>query len=128
MTLSPRTLVSVSAVVLGGLIALVAAAAMTAAGPTVRIGTAPGEAFAYVPTEVRVAAAGEVVIEFHNDSTVDHNLTFTGPLEGSTRTIVAPGEVERFAVRPPGPASYAFVCTIHEGMVGRLVIEAGSAG
>jgi plastocyanin len=115
-------------IVVATALALGAAVAAMPREVTVEIATATGETLAFVPTEVRVRSTGRVIIEFHNVSAVEHNLTFTGGLAGSTRTIVGPGSTERLILEPPAPGSYRFVCTIHEGMAGVLVVEAATAG
>ena len=43
-------------------------------------------------------------------------------MTAATRTIVEPGGSDLLSVVPPGPGAYAFVCTIHEGMAGRLLV------
>jgi plastocyanin len=57
-----------------------------------------------------------------------HNLTFTAGLEGGTQTIVKPGTSDQLLLAPPPPGAYPFVCTIHDGMAGRLIVQAASAG
>lgn len=113
----------VTGVVLAAAVALGAAAGASPSAVTLRVATAEGTVLAYDPPELRVSGAVTVVVEFQNDSSLEHNLTFTGGVTAATRTIVGPGEGERLVVRPPGPGSYRFVCTIHDGMSGRLVVE-----
>jgi plastocyanin len=64
------------------------------------------------------------MVNFRNVSTVAHNLTFTDGLTAATRTIVDPGVVEQLHIIPPRPGTYPFVCTIHAGMTGQLVVAA----
>jgi plastocyanin len=120
-------LVVAAMVVLGGV--LVAAALATRPGWPARltVATAGGTALAFEPSEVVVEAGRAVEIVFQNRSTLQHNLTFTGQLEGATRTIVDPGMGEVVVVRPPGPGVYPFVCTVHPGMAGQLVVRDASA-
>lgn len=130
-TARPRARVRRSTVIWLGLAAAVAVGAVAAASPsavTLRVAIATGPVLAYDPAELRVSGATTVVIAFENDSQLEHNLTFTGPIAAATRTIVGPGERERLVVRLPGPGTYRFVCTIHDGMAGRLVVEPGSGG
>jgi len=119
---------TVAWLVLAAVVALGAVAGASPAAVTLRVTPGSGTALAYDPAELRVGAAATVVIEFQNDSRLDHNLTFTGGITAATRTIVGPGEGERLVIRPPGPGTYRFVCTIHDGMSGRLVVEPESGG
>lgn len=90
----------------------------------VTITTAPGETLGFQPAEMTIRAAGPVEIMFRNGSSLDHNLVFTDGLTAATRTIVKPGTTDRLQLAPPSPGAYRFVCTIHEGMAGTLVVEA----
>jgi len=89
----------------------------------ITITTAPGERLAFEPAETRLAEAGPVEITFRNGSSLSHNLTFIGGVNGSTQTIVQQGTTDRLLVVLPTPGAYPFVCTIHEGMSGRLVVQ-----
>ena len=62
---------------------------------------------------------------FENRSSVPHNLTFQGPINVATSTIVGPGTSETLKLKAPDAGEYAFVCTLHPGMGGTLVVEAG---
>ena len=68
------------------------------------------------------AAGIKFSLLFQNVSTLPHNLTFS-TLEARTATIVAPGSSEAIEVTVPGPGAYAFVCTIHPGMDGMLMVH-----
>lgn len=96
------------------------------AGPpgavAVSIATAPGETLAFVPAETTVVA-GPVAVSFRNRSSLTHNLVFTGLVSASTRTIVEPGAGDELLIEPPRPGSYPFVCTIHDGMAGVLIVQ-----
>jgi hypothetical protein len=48
---------------------------------------------------------------------------FTVGLAAATRTIVEPGTSDELLLRPPGPGAYPFVCTIHDGMAGTLIVR-----
>ena len=88
----------------------------------VTIASAPGEALAFEPAQVTVDAVGPVEVTFQNVSDLPHNLTFTGALSAGTRTIVSPGTTDVLSLATPVPGSYTFVCTIHEGMTGTLIV------
>jgi plastocyanin len=89
----------------------------------VSIATAPGETLAFVPAETTVWAAGPIAMTFRNGSSLSHNLVFTVGLTAATRTIVEPGSSDELLLRPPGSGAYPFVCTIHDGMAGTLIVR-----
>jgi plastocyanin len=92
------------------------------------ITTAPGERLAFEPAEPTVRAAGPIALTFRNASSLPHNMTFTDGLTAATQTIVKPGTSDRVMVVPPAPGAYPFVCTIHDGMAGTLIVEPTTAG
>ena len=97
-----------------------------AAGETVEItvGTDTGSANEFVPTEVSVPAGATVVLTFVNESeSVPHNLTFGDPIDAATATTVPPGESETIEFTAPEAGEYTFVCTLHPGMEGVLIVE-----
>jgi len=96
---------------------------MPSAAISVTITSAPGETLAFEPAEVTVPAARPVALTFRNGSSLSHNLVFTAGSASATRAIVEPGASDQllFVAAPPG--TYPFVCTIHEGMVGALIVE-----
>jgi glucose/arabinose dehydrogenase/plastocyanin len=96
-------------------------------GDTVEItvGTDTGAELKFEPAEISVPAGAEVRLTFENRSTVPHNLTFQGPPNVATATIVAAGSSETLEFTAPDAGEYAFVCTLHPGMGGTLVVEAG---
>ena len=89
------------------------------------MGTDTGAELKFDPAEVTVQAGADVRLTFENRSTVPHNLTFQGPINVATSTIVAPGTSETLEFKAPDAGEYAFVCTLHPGMGGTLVVEAG---
>ena len=95
----------------------------------VTVTSALGETTAFAPAETVVQGAGPISLTFHNASSLAHNLTFTDGVSAATRTIVEPGTSDHVALAPLRPGAYRFVCTIHDGMAGTLVVEAtGYAG
>ena len=88
----------------------------------VRVGTDPGAEMRYLPDSVGVAANTPLTILFENKGATPHNLTFE---DGSARskTIVDPGELDMVRVVGRAPGEYAFVCTIHPEMRGRLIVS-----
>ena len=85
--------------------------------------TSPGETLSFQPTQVIIQAPGPSAITFQNASSLPHNLTFTTGLTAATRTIVEPGGSDQVTLTPLAPGAYRFVCTIHEGMAGTLVVR-----
>jgi plastocyanin len=92
---------------------------------SVTITSAPGETLAFERAETTVRASGPITVMFRNASSLSHNLVFTAGVTGATRTIVEPGTSDQVLLRPPGPGTYPFACTIHEGMTGTLVVIDG---
>ena len=92
----------------------------------VTITTAPGDMLAFDPAEPSVGAPGPIALTFRNGSSLPHNLTFTGGSSAATRSIVDPGTSDRLLLALSSGA-YRFVCTIHDGMAGTLIVQpAGS--
>ena len=88
----------------------------------VTITTATGETTAYDPAETAVRAVGPIAITFRNRSSLAHNLVFTAGPTAATRTIVEPGASDELVIPPLATGTYPFVCTIHDGMSGKLVV------
>ncbi len=93
-------------------------------GVRIAVATAPGETLAFDPVQVEIGSVAPVTMTFRNRSSVAHNLTFTDGLSVATRTIVEPGWDEVLHIIPPAAGTYPFVCTIHAGMTGKLVVTA----
>ncbi|HEV8697804.1 MAG TPA: cupredoxin domain-containing protein [Candidatus Limnocylindrales bacterium] len=114
----------VQAVLLAGCVAARATPIATPPAPvSVAISSAPGETLAFEPAESTVRAAGPITLTFQNRSSLPHNMTFTAGLKAATQTIVKPGSSDQLLLGPPGPGAYPFVCTIHDGMAGTLIVE-----
>lgn len=118
----------VAALLLAGCVGTPPTPSVTPAAATeVTIRTAPGDRLAFEPAEATVRATGPIMLTFHNGSSQPHNMTFTAGVEAGTRTIVRPGTSDHILLAPPPPGAYPFVCTIHEGMGGKLIVEPASA-
>ena len=89
------------------------------------VGTDTGAELKFDPAEVSVQAGADVRLTFENRSTVPHNLTFQGPPSVATATVVAAGASETLEFKAPDAGEYPFVCTLHPGMGGTLVVQAG---
>ena len=94
----------------------------SAAAADVVVETAPGADLRFMPDAPMVASMTSFSLLFRNTSSVAHNLTFSN-LDARTETIVQPGAVEAIPVTVPGPGAYPFVCTIHPGMAGTLMVH-----
>jgi plastocyanin len=105
----------------------------TASGPTsgepsgetveITVGTDSGADLKFDPAELTVKAGADVRVTFENRASVPHNLTFQAPINVATSTVVAPGTSETVQFKAPAAGEYPFVCTIHPGMGGKLIVE-----
>ena len=112
----------------GGEPAASASAGGSASAETVEItvGTDTGAELVFDPVSVAVPAGAHVVLTFENRGTVPHNLTFSEGPDAKTSNVVQPGASETIEFDAPSEAGeYKFVCTLHPGMEGTLVVEAG---
>lgn len=94
-------------------------------GETVEItvGTDTGAELKFDPAELTVKAGADVRVTFENRASVPHNLTFQAPINVATSTVVAPGTSETVQFKAPAAGEYPFVCTLHPGMGGKLIVE-----
>ena|SRR5437870_1837678 len=93
----------------------------------ITVGTDTGAELKFDPAEMTVQAGADVRVTFENRASVPHNLTFEAPINVASSTVVAPGTSEAVRFKAPAAGEYRFVCTIHPGMGGKLIVEAGSA-
>lgn len=95
------------------------------AGATLQVAADPGGSFAYDKKSL-TAKAGDVTIEFTNDSQVPHNVTIEqGETEaGATDTIQGSKTSKSFTLKA---GTYSFYCSVdgHEaaGMKGTLTVQ-----
>jgi plastocyanin len=87
------------------------------------VGSAPGDALAFLPDAIGAPAGTNIRITFRNESSQPHNLTFPAPLSAASMTIVEPGMSDVIQLLTPAAGSYRFVCTIHVGMSGTLTVN-----
>jgi plastocyanin len=90
----------------------------------VAVEAAPGGARAFEPRTIVVPAGALVHLIFRNGSSEIHNLAFPEMTELRTRTLISPGESDALTFQAPGPGIHPFVCTVHPGMTGTLVVTA----
>jgi plastocyanin len=97
-----------------------------AVGDTIQvtIATDTGVDLTFDPAELSVPPGADVQVAFENRSQVPHNLTFEAPISVASSAVVAPAVTETLRFTAPGPGRYAFVCTIHSGMAGALIVAA----
>jgi len=95
-------------------------------GETVEItvGTDTGAELKFDPAQVTIQAGTTVRVTFENRSSMPHNLTFQAPINVATATVVEPGSSETVEFKAPDPGEHAFVCTLHPGMAGTLIVTA----
>jgi plastocyanin len=91
----------------------------------ITVGTDTDADLKFDPAELTVKAGADVRVTFENRASVPHNLTFQAPINVATSTVVAPGTSETVQFKAPAAGEYPFVCTIHAGMGGKLIVEAG---
>jgi plastocyanin len=90
-------------------------------GDTCPAGTVCMRAASFNPTSLTVA--NNTTVTFSNNSNVDHNVVFDPPLPAATANIglISYGSV---ATRTFGTVgTYTFHCTIHNGMIGQVVVQ-----
>lgn len=92
----------------------------------ITVGTDEGSELLFDPTEISVPAGATVRLTFTNESTLPHNLTFEDPINAATETSVDPGQSETIEFTAPEAGEYPYVCTLHPGMEGTLIVEAAS--
>ncbi|HYI21267.1 MAG TPA: cupredoxin domain-containing protein [Candidatus Limnocylindrales bacterium] len=79
--------------------------------------------FAFVPDPLVLAPASAVALTFINASSEPHNLVLLAPIDRRTGYAVEPGDSRVIEFNAPAVGTYRFVCTIHEGMNGTLLVE-----
>jgi plastocyanin len=90
----------------------------------ISVATDAGGALAFDPSQISVPAGAMVRLTFTNKATLPHNLTFGEPIKVATATVVDPGASQTIEFRAPGEGKYTFVCTLHPGMKGDLLVAA----
>jgi glucose/arabinose dehydrogenase/plastocyanin len=85
--------------------------------------TDTGGALTFDPGEITVPAGATVRLTFSNEATVPHNLTFEDPISAATDTVIDPGDSQTIEFIAPEAGEYTFVCTLHPGMEGTLIVE-----
>jgi plastocyanin len=94
-------------------------------GQTLQLAADPSGAIAYDKTDLE-ANAGQVTIDFTNDSSLQHDVTLDGPgvEDESTDTISGGSTSKTFDLQP---GTYTFYCSVDghrdAGMEGKLVVK-----
>ena len=109
----------------GGVAALVAGAARSAADGAPRRIPVVARKFVFIPNEISVRQGEPVVLEF---TAPEVAMGFYAPALG-LRTLIVPGEVAKVAWTPDKTGRFDFLCDVfcgdgHEGMSGHLVVQA----
>ncbi len=98
-------------------------AATAAFGDTMT--TVVAESFSFQPSKLTAEAGETVTIEFKNQGSLSHNLTFKN-LDAKTETIQS-GKTRTIELRVDEPGTYKFICTVsghaQAGMKGKLVVN-----
>jgi plastocyanin len=102
-------------------------ASSEASGETaeITVGTDTDADLKFDPAELTVKAGANVRVTFENRASLAHNLTFQAPINVATSTVVAPRTSETVQFKAPAVGEYPFVCTLHPGMGGKLIVQAG---
>jgi plastocyanin len=88
----------------------------------IAIGTDTDAELRFDPPELTVLSGADVVVTFENRASVPHNLTFQPPIDVATSTLVEPATSETVRLKALEAGEYAFVCTLHPGMTGKLIV------
>ncbi len=101
-----------------------ATSAVTATGPaSAQVAEVKGNSsLAFVPNTVK-AKVGVLTLTLGNIGGTPHNLTFDEPSFPKI-DIVSAGPTKSATLQLTKPGVYRFVCTIHSGMAGKLVVTA----
>jgi plastocyanin len=96
-----------------------------AGGQTLQLAADPSGALAYDKTELE-ASAGQVTIDFTNDSSLQHDVTLVGPgVENESTDTISGGSTSKTFNLQPG--TYTFYCSVDAhraaGMEGKLVVK-----
>jgi plastocyanin len=89
----------------------------------IQVGTDAGTALQFAPKSVEASAKTKIALTFNNRATLAHNLTFQNVIGAKTSDQVPAGQSETITFTTPDPGTYTFVCTIHPGMAGQLVVK-----
>lgn len=95
-------------------------AAGAAGAQTATVGMTDSLAFA--PATVK-AKVGTLTLSAKNEGNTPHNLTFDDPALGKTGTISGK-ETKDVVVTFDKAGTFAFTCTFHEGMNGKVIVTA----
>ncbi len=112
------------ALVVVGTVLAIAGSGLLGRGPIppVEVRVLSASDFEFEPTTVSVPAGARVNLTFRNDSSEPHTLIMLEPIALNSGRLVHPGEVESLEFVAPSAGSYTFVCNVHEGMVGTLLV------
>ncbi|GAC1550865.1 MAG: hypothetical protein NVS2B7_26970 [Herpetosiphon sp.] len=86
-------------------------------------GTDAGSELKFVPAQLEAPANKPVSITFANKAQLPHNMTFSAPIDAKTAQQVAGGASATLEFTTPAAGSYKYVCTLHPGMEGTLVVK-----
>jgi plastocyanin len=83
-----------------------------------------GNDLTFDPAEITVPTGATVRLTYTNEArSLAHNLIFIAPLSVGTALQVGAGDSETIEFVAPEPGEYTFVCTLHPGMSGTLIVE-----
>jgi plastocyanin len=79
--------------------------------------------FAFDPEPLRLPPRTDVSLTFENASDAPHTLIMLAPITVQTTAAVEARASARLDFTTPAPGTYRFVCNVHEGMAGTLIVE-----
>jgi plastocyanin len=83
-----------------------------------------GNDLTFDPVEITVPTGATVRLTYTNEAgSLAHNLLFIAPLSVGTELQVRAGESETIEFVAPEPGEYPFVCSLHPGMAGTMIVE-----
>jgi plastocyanin len=97
-----------------------------AAGGTaqvIQVGTDTDAARQFEPKTVEAPARTKIKLTFNNRASLAHNLTFQNGIDAKTSNQVPARTSQTITFTTPDAGSYKFVCTIHRGMEGQLIVK-----
>lgn len=122
-----RTRIALGAIALAAL-ALVAYGGLTGVfAPRLAVSLAAvtrgANAYAFNPDPLVVPARTTVRLTFDNQSDAPHTLILLTPVQVASNAAIAGGERASLDFTTPDAGTYRFVCNVHEGMAGTLIVR-----
>ncbi len=79
--------------------------------------------YVFDPEPLRLPPRTAVNLTFNNLSDAPHTLIMLEPIDAATAAAISAGGSTRLEFKTPDAGTYRFVCNVHEGMGGTLIVE-----